>query len=335
MPTLTRALPRKTPPREPAGLHSATPEAITCWQLDHHRFQVYQYEERAMVIKPDGELRLPSLTERERLMGFDEGYVSAALDPKKMFNESFNIGASMIGNNFQVQVISLLLDELLAGFQPNYQPRQPGRILKPVGKAPTGWCSKPNFVPGSVPDQDAADLVYEYLRQADKGGSDVRLDLGIPFRVKAWPRAGLRAHLFHWRIIHGYKWKHAAHINVLELQAVVNGLQWRLRKVRRGSKRFLHLVDSQVVSAILGKGRTSSRRLQPALNKLWSLCLATGTYLCVGYINTLDNPSDIPSRWGPTKDKGRPAKQPVRVSRSRKTLSAQPCTSATYVPPPE
>ena len=285
-----------------------------------------------MVIKPDGELRLPSLTERERLMGFDEGYVSSALDPKKTINESFNIGASMIGNSFQVQVISLLLDELLAQYDSSYEPRQLGRILRPAGKAPTGWCSKPNFTPGCVPDKDAGDLVHEYLRQADKGGSDVRLDLGIPFRVKAWPRAGLRAHLFHWRIIHGYKRRHAAHINVLELQAVVNGLQWRLRKVRKGSKRYLHLVDSQVVSAILGKGRTSSRRLQPALSKLWSLCLATGTYLCVGYINTLDNPSDIPSRWGPTKDSAKSGKRPEPASRSSKTLLPRGCISATSVP---
>ena len=334
MPTLTRALPRKTPPREPAGLHSASPEAIARWQSDLHRFQVYQYEEKAMVLKPNGELRLPSLTERERLMGFDEGYVSAALGPKKTVNESFNIGASMIGNSFQVQVISLLVDELLASYDPNYKPRQLGRILKPAGKAPTGWCSKPNFCPGCVPDKDAGDLVHEYLRQADKGGSDVRLDLGIPFRVKAWPRAGIRAHLFHWRIIHGYKWRHAAHINVLELQAVVNGLQWRLRKVRKGSKRYLHLVDSQVVSAILGKGRSSSRRLQPALSKLWSLCLATGAYLCVGYVNTLDNPSGIPSRWGPTKDSAKKGKKLVQASRSSKTLSPPHSTSATFARPP-
>jgi integrase len=29
--------------------------------------------------------------------------------------------------------------------------------------------------------------------------------------------------LFHWTIIHGYPWKHQAHINVLELQGLVNG----------------------------------------------------------------------------------------------------------------
>ena len=44
MPTLTRALPRKTPPREPAGIHTASPEAISRWRSDQHRFQVYQYE---------------------------------------------------------------------------------------------------------------------------------------------------------------------------------------------------------------------------------------------------------------------------------------------------
>ena len=75
-------------------------------------------------------------------------------------------------------------------------------------------------------------LVHEFLRVGDRAGSDVKLDLGIPFGAKAWPRSGIRAHLFNWRVVHGYGWKFPAHINVLEMQAVVNGMRWRLRKLR-------------------------------------------------------------------------------------------------------
>ena len=62
--------------------------------------------------------------------------------------------------------------------------------------------------------------------------------------------------IFKWRIIHGHKWRYTSHIHALELQAVVNGLSWRLRKLSNHRKRVLHLVDSQVAASIISKGRT-------------------------------------------------------------------------------
>ena len=148
-----------------------------------------------------------------------------------------------------------------------------------------------------MPDEPARQLVQEFLRQGDRGGADVKLDVGLPFRTKAWPRAGIRSRLFYWKIINGYPWKHRSHINVLELQACVHALQWRLRKLSRFRHRVLHLVDSQVVASILTKGRSSSFRLRRAQQKLSALLLAGELRLSVGYIASADNPSDIPSRW--------------------------------------
>lgn len=267
-----------------------------------------------MVRRPDGSLRVPSLTERERLMGFDEGYISNAISPKLTVDEAFIVGASMIGNSFHVHATTLLFDELLAQVCPGYVPRQLDRILSCGPTAPLGWCVRPHFVAGTKPDRRSQMLVQEFLRIADRGGSDVRLDVGIPYRIKAWPRAGLRTHLFYWRIIHGYPWKHSAHINVLELQAVVNAVQWRLRTSSNCSQRVLRLVDSQVVAAIIAKGRTSSARLLPALAKLNSLCVIAGIYLSIGYIDTNDNPSDVPSRW---------AQMNVSVSRGKRNAKAK------------
>lgn len=82
--------------------------------------------------------------------------------------------------------------------------------------------------------------------------------LSDTFRAKAWPRTGLRSRLFHGKLINGFTWKHPSHINVLELQATVHALQWRLRKVARFRHRVLHLVDNQVVASVISKGRTSS-----------------------------------------------------------------------------
>ena len=140
-------------------------------------------------------------------------------------------------------------------------------------------------------------LVQEFMRQGDKGGCDVKLDLGIPFRAKAWPRSGIRSSLFHWRIIHGYPWKHSAHINVLELQGLVNALQWRLRKVSGFRCRLLHLVDSQVIAAVVAKGRSSSYRLKKGLQRFSALSISGGLQVAIGYVGTHDNPADLPSRW--------------------------------------
>ncbi len=100
------------------------------------------------------------------------------------------------------------------------------------------------------------------MRQGDRGGTDVNLDVGIPYRMKAWPRAGIRSRLFHWKIVNGYFSRHVSHINVLELQALVHALQWRLRNASRFRHRVLHLIDNQVVASVVAKRRSSRFRLR-------------------------------------------------------------------------
>ena len=145
-----------------------------------------------------------------------------------------------------------------------------------------------------------ASLVSHFLRVAERGGTDVRLDAGIPFSAKAWPRSGIQSHLFNWAVVHGYPWKHVAHINVLELQAFVNSVKWRLRRSDNLEHRVMLLLDSQVICAVIAEGRSSSRRLQHSLKVLNALCLAGGLVLAVAYVDTGNNPSDIPSRLGRT-----------------------------------
>ena len=89
-----------------------------------------------MVQKPDGSLRLPSLLERERGIGFPQGYISNALSPKLTIQEAHNVGCCMIGNSFNVFSITLLLDELLWHFDPAYVPRCLDRIFVTDERAP-------------------------------------------------------------------------------------------------------------------------------------------------------------------------------------------------------
>lgn len=312
LPTFTRALPRRRPPLQPAGLSTASSTACRRWTQDRHQFQVYQYEDPHLLWKGSN-WRLPSLVERERLMGFDEGYISNALPEKLSQLERFRIGCCMIGNTFHVHAVAVLCHQLLHTLTPGGLKRDLSSLLRSPGVAPKGWTQFPQFIQKREPDPQAPELVHEILRQGDRAGTDVRLDVGIPFRFKAFPRAGLRTSYFCWRVIHGYKWKHRSHINALELQGVVNSVQWRLRKLTNHRKRVLHLVDSQVVACVITKGRTSSFRLRKGLQKLNALLLTAGVKLCIGYCHTSENPADIPSRWSggkKPKNKGGQKKGP-------------------------
>ena len=157
-------------PKQPAGLQTASSEAIRRWQADAYKFQVYQYEARHLVRRYDGQLRTPSLMEREKLMGFPAGYVSVGFSPKLTLAEAFVQGACMIGNSFNVCSITFLLDELLKHHDQAHRARQLDRILVRDDSAPPAWCDHPAFDSTSKPDEHSRMLVQEFLRQGDRGG---------------------------------------------------------------------------------------------------------------------------------------------------------------------
>ncbi len=66
--------------------------------------------------------------------------------------------------------------------------------------------------------------------RADQRGTDVRLDIGIPFKVMAWSGSGINPAKWSWRNVvclpaPGEK----EHTNTLELRAVLLACHWRLR----------------------------------------------------------------------------------------------------------
>ena len=62
------------------------------------------------------------------------------------------------------------------------------------------------------------------------------------------------------------------------------------------SRRFLHLVDSQVVLSVLGRGRTSSPNLRPVLGSIFARALSAGVFFAIGFVQSGLNVADIPSR---------------------------------------
>lgn len=74
----------------------------------------------------------------------------------------------MIGNSFNVYSITFLLDELLKHHDQAHRARQLDRILVRDDSAP------PAFDSTSTPDEHSRMLVQEFLRQGDRGGTDVK-----------------------------------------------------------------------------------------------------------------------------------------------------------------
>ena len=139
-------------------------------------------------------------------------------------------------------------------------------------------------------------LMLELYRRADHRGSDIRLDVQLPYRYNAWPRVSVDQRRWCWKHAVAMKFHRSRHINELELQMVHNAMRWRLRHFRALGTRVCLFVDSQVTVAVAAKGRSSSRRLNAVLSRLNALCLATFSAPFFVYIYTADNPADAPSR---------------------------------------
>ena len=73
-----------------------------------------------------------------------------------------------------------------------------------------------------------------------------------------------------------YKWKQPQHINVLELTAFLSELRRRSRDQTQHNHRFFCIVDSLVTFYVLGKGRSSSKRLNRICRRVTALTLASG-----------------------------------------------------------
>ena len=160
----------------------------------------------------------------------------------------------------------------------------------------------------------AALVVSELFRSIDGRGTDCRLDLGSAHRAKVWPREAIHPGRWRWRVSQAYGWKVSGHINELELEAVILAVKRRMRQRRAIGTRFLHLTDSQVVAGVMGKGRSSSGKLNRKLMVLGGLLLGTHSVGVTGWVKTAENPADRPSRtWRCVRQPGTRKFRRVRV----------------------
>ena len=76
-----------------------------------------------------------------------------------------------------------------------------------------------------------------------------------------------------------YAWQEDRHhINLLEVRVFLNFILHESESIRFQGKRFLHVFDSQVATAVVAKGRSSSSQINRLLRRIAAVLLATDSY---------------------------------------------------------
>jgi hypothetical protein len=104
-----------------------------------------------------------------------------------------------------------------------------------------------------------------------------------------------------WHVSKSYSFRRSSHINLQELRALaVEARDWTRPSWAGGHYLVqLGLCDSQVVIGAIGKGRSSSYKLNGIMRGMLGNCLVTGNSWALSFIGTHWNPGDYPSRRKP------------------------------------
>jgi hypothetical protein len=127
---------------------------------------------------------------------------------------------------------------------------------------------------------------------AEMASAPLPLQAGEPVDRSAHPLLGG----VDWREIVAAPFRHAEHINVLELRALTTAVRWVFSSPRAIGSRILAWVDSTVVMFAVRKGRSSAYQLLRHLRRLSAFILCSEMMLYCNWIPTEVNPADGPSR---------------------------------------
>ena len=312
-PTFTTSRPRNSRGHRPAGLSACDEDTVKRWESDKHRFPPYQYLPRHCLQNRRGDYRLPSISEREYMMGLPVGYTQMCFPKSQRKKEEYlDKRLSLIGNGWSVPVVAWLIGQLLGprGFCPALTP---GQVLERLDVEGNPYIQsrlmRPPLRPNLTSDTTSElQLVQQLGRLVSTKGSDIMLT-STPDEIQGHQRLRhtVNPKMWRWKVVSGWKWLgRGEHINSLEMRANLACLRWRLEHLQTHDCRLLHLTDSLVCLHLtdslvclhsMTRGRTSSRRLRRTLCRINSLLLAHNVVGLWGYVSTDLNPADRPSRW--------------------------------------
>lgn len=269
-----------------------------------YRYPPYQYRKKNLVTQPTGEMRLPTISEKEVIMGFPLGYTSPCRPKSLQVGRDYHDARhTLIGNTWNVSVVAWLMGNLffplrlskISTVDQVVKQTSPGQ-----GTDLRTYLQRPpirRITSHSVP-ADTGALAKKLASFVSIKGEDVLLQMASENSLRYHRlRASVPAKLWRWKVVAGWAWQHgAAHINELELRAVLTCLSWRLQRRRQKRCRFVHLVDSLVVLHCLSRGRSSSKKLRRVLSQINALILCADVHPVWAYVSTKQNPADRPSR---------------------------------------
>lgn len=304
-PTFTTSRPRASPGYKPAGVQQCTLEDLQRWENDSYRFPPYQYCSKHCLQNRQGLLRVPTIEEREYMMGFPVGYTMHCLPKSQRKSSEYgDRRLTLIGNSWAVPVVAWLLVQLLhpLGLCREFSPQDIVNKLNPADSnfLQTRLIRSPlRPLRGKVVG-DQHLLASKLCNLVSIKGEDIMVLGKTSEQVKFHRlRASLPSRLWKWKIIAGWSWKgNPEHINSLEMRAILTTLQWKIGHQGLVRKRFLHMTDSLVCLHSLTRGRSSSRKLRRTLCRINALLLVSSSQAFWSYVHTHDNPADRPSRWG-------------------------------------
>eukprot|EP00971_Amphidinium_carterae_P266686 5290002-Amphidinium_carterae.4 len=103
------------------------------------------------------------------------------------------------------------------------------------------------------------------------------------------------------KVVSSYRFRRKSHINVQELLAYRTSLRAATARPECWGRRIPFLIDSQVVTNIITRGRSSSHQLNYVLQTCLGLCLFCGITPLALWVGTEENPADDPTRNKPLR----------------------------------
>eukprot|EP00435_Cladocopium_sp_Y103_P065369 s173_g27.t1 len=266
--TFTTSRPSATPGRRPAGLHTCDSDTVARWRADLHRYPPYQYKPEYGVHHSSGEVRVPSILEREVILGFPAHYTAqcvAKVDRKAEWVS--DVRKTLLGNSWSVPVVCCLLKQLFErlGVIP-FTPIQTlvDRLAPGNALALQAVLQRPPIHRETARVHPEDGLARRLSGLVSIKGEDLLLQATSEQTIKYHRlRASIPSRLWKWREVAGWAWQTPGdHINQLEMRAVLTSAKYWIQKRRLRNCKLLHLTDSLVVLHALSKKRLEGRNPQ-------------------------------------------------------------------------
>lgn len=309
LPTFVRSQPRKKPPSAPRGLARCDAETRQRWK---EAMAPYFFARENLILRRDGARILPSVSERELLMGYPRHYAVAALSSTKRKDSSLNFHTrtSLLGDSFNTYKVARLLGSLM--FTWGFITKVPTVTELRSGAAREFGKRCPAPIVAFRQNQEWSEMQqFNYLlfTRADARGSDVRLSTGEFHAPNKIRRMAADHRWWRWRSGRGWPWRHIAeggkeHINCSELRAAYIELKCHCRQAGELNAWYVLAVGSGVAIGVIAKKRSSSWKLNAIMRKFCSYMRASGCEPVTVFFRSEWNPSDKWSRikWRATAD---------------------------------